>query len=190
MLLLSIHCRPTPSKPCGRVWILSCQEWLSASVWVCVRERVYCKTNTFDRFFCSLWLHTTFSVPITTSSIKPTKQKVWNAFWGKNIGTNHTHWVPVLLLCSFASLQPSFWFTNAARNWAQHPGIDHRSTLTNTHRHYHYAHIDSYIRLASMQIHTFMYTILPWICSLLVSRNANEPSSLFLFRCYFDTPSF
>lgn len=87
----------TAMWPCVNTKLPRMSISLCMGVWekgygVCYMLACYSKTNTFYRFFCSLWLCTTFSVPITMSSIKPTKQKVWNAFWGQNIGTNHTHW--------------------------------------------------------------------------------------------------
>lgn len=77
----------------------------------------------------------------------------------QNFGTNHTHWssslfifslwlcvlIPVLLLCSLASRQPSYWFPNAART-AQHPGIDDRSPFTHTETQSHYRmHVSTHI---------------------------------------------
>lgn len=75
-----------------------------------------------------------------------------------------------LLLCLLAPLYTSIIFPIAAHNSSQH------SLITGLYQ-------DSYIRLAIMQIHTscISYPLDKLVISLLVLRNANKASSVFLF---------
>lgn len=187
MLLLSTRSRPTPSQPCGCVWILS---WVSTplrmglweSVWfpgMCV---CYCKTDTdtlygFPCFFLYLLLLILLNKPSVEQKMNTLVQNIctypmhWSIFKPK---PSFSSWVgiPVLLLRLLGPLYASIIFPSAAHNSAQH------SLITGLYQ-------DSYIRLASMQIHTVPSCIscrldMLWI-SLLVLRNANKASSLFLF---------